>query len=142
MVDIRNLLSVSADEIKKPPVWPRGTYHGFIEKYEGGESREKKTPYLRVFLKAQSADATIPADQLEGVDFSKRQFRKDFYLTTDAMWRLKEMLDKIGVATEGRQLAEAVPEIVMKPVMFEITQRASDDGKELYNDVGDISAAA
>lgn len=142
MVDIRSLLSVSADEVKKPPVLPRGTYHGFIEKYEGGESREKKTPYLRVFLKVQSADATIPADQLEGVDLSKKQFRKDYYLTPDALYRLKEMLDKVGVSTEGRQLAECVPELVMKPVMFEITQRASEDGKELYNDVGDISAAA
>lgn len=138
MVDVRSLLSVPADDIKKPPLWPRGTYRGFIEKYDVGESREKKTPYIRIFFRIQQADASIPAEQLDGIDVTKRQFRKDLYITPDSMWRFKDFLEKIGVATEGRQLDACLPEVVMKPVMVEIIQKASQDGTELFNDVGDV----
>ena len=138
MADLRTLLDTPADDIKKPPVWPVGDYHGFIEKYETGESREKKTPFIRVFIKATRADESINPELLEGIDFSKgRSFRTDFYLLEDksSHWRLKEFLEKIGLSTEGQTLAALVPQMVSKPVRFALTQRANNDNTELFNEV-------
>ena len=138
MADLRTLLDTPADEIKKPPVWPVGDYHGFIEKYETGESREKKTPFIRFFVKASRADESIPAESLDGIDFSKgRSFRTDFYLLEDksSHWRLKEFLDKIGLDSAGQTLAALVPQAVGKPVRFELTQRANQDNTELFNEL-------
>lgn len=137
MTDLRALLDVPADEIKKPPVWPVGDYHGFIEKYEDGETRDKKTPYLRVFVKTTRADESIPSDLLEGIDTSKRTFRTDFYLLEDKSqhWRLKDMLEKIGVDMSGESLASAVPKMVGKPVRFSLTQKANQDNTEMFNEL-------
>lgn len=138
MADLRTLLDTPADEVKKPPVWPQGDYHGFIEKYEAGETREKKTPYLRVHVKTQRPDESIPQDLLEGIDFSKgRSFRTDFYLLEDKSqhWRLKEFLEKIGIATEGQNMAALVPQMVGKQVRFSLTQRANQDNTEMFNEL-------
>ena len=133
-MDLRSLLDVPVSNIKRPPSWPAGAYHGFIEKYEPGESREKKTPYLRVFVKVTRADESIPADMLvdaEGkpFDLAKKSLRKDYYLTDDAKFRLVEMIQAVGIETpEGKSLAACVPELVGKPVLIQLIQRASQDG--------------
>lgn len=137
MVDVRTLLDTPADEIKKPPVWPAGDYHGFVEKYEPGETREKKTAFIRVFVRCTRADESIPADMLDGIDVSKRSFRTDFYLLEDKSqhWRLKEFLEKIGLSAEGQNLAALVPQMVGKPVRFALTQRANQDNTEMFNEL-------
>lgn len=146
-MDLRSLLDVDVSEVKRPPTWPAGPYHGFIEKYEPGESREKKTPFIRVFLKVQSADESIPVDMLkdgEGVpfDLSKRQLRIDYYLTEDSKYRLVEMIQAIGVDTEGKKLSACLPEIVGKPVLIQVGLRSINDGKDLMNEVQSITAEA
>lgn len=137
MADLRTLLDVPADDVKKPPVWPVGDYHGFIEKYEPGETREKKTPFIRVILKPTRAGEGIPSDLLEGIDVTKRTFRVDFYLMEDKSqhWRLKDFLEKIGLSTEGQSLAALVPQMVGKPVRFTVTQKANQDNTEMFNEV-------
>ena len=51
---------------------------------------------------------------------------------------MKEFLESLGVETEGRSLAEGIPEATGAQVIVQITQRNSEDGKEVYNDVGDV----
>lgn len=141
MTDLRDMLNVPMDEIKKPPVWPIGTYHGFIEKYEPGESREKKTKYLRFNIKCQRPDESvdITGEQYKDIDWSKRTFRKDFYLMDDKSqhWRLKDFLVKLGMDTEGATLAAVIPQTVGKPVKFQLTQRANQDNTELLNEIAE-----
>lgn len=144
-MDLRALLDVPVDSIKKPANWPAGPYHGFIEKYEPGTSREKKTPYLRVFVRITRAGDSIPQDLLKDangdpIDVSKRQFRKDYYLTDDAKWRLVEMIQKVGVETEGKSLGSCIPELVTKPVLVQLGLRANEQGTEMFNELQDIVA--
>lgn len=143
--DLRSLLDVQIDSVKKPPTWPQGLYHGFIEKYEPGESREKKTKLIRVFLKVQSADASIPEQFLKDeeendLDFSKRQLKIEYYLTQDSLFRLTDMLKDVGIDTAGKSLGAALPELVGKPVLIDLRQQASKDGTQLYNNVESIKA--
>lgn len=144
MTDVRSLLDVPMDEIKKPPVWPVGTYYGFIEKYEPGETAQKKTKFVRFIFRITRADESVPQDMLEGIDVTKRSFRKDFYLMEDKSqhWRLKEFLEKLGINVEGRTMGAALPEVTSKAVKIELTQKANQDNTEMYNEVGEVMADA
>ena len=138
MVDFANLLKKPADTIEKPKPLPAGTYHGMISKYEFGESKEKKTPYCRVSLAIHRGGADVEPDMLTGVDLAKKQLRRDYYLTDDAMYRIKELIESCGVDATGRTMGELIPELVNKPVIISVTQRPSQDGSELYNDVANL----
>lgn len=143
-MDLRTLLDVPVDSIKKPPVWPAGLYYGHIAKYEPGESREKKTPFLRIFVNVSRADESIPKEMLEvdgvPIDLTKRQLRKDYYLTEDAKFRLVEMIKAVGIETEGKSLGQVIPALVNRPVMIDVTHRGSQDGTELYTEISDLKA--
>jgi hypothetical protein len=134
-------LSKPTDSIEKPKPLPAGTYNGVISKYEFGESKEKKTPYVRYHLTAHSAGEDVDPDSIEGIDLSKKSLRRDFYLTEDAMYRVKDFLDSVGVSTSGRSLGEVIPEAINAAVLISVTQRSSPDGSEIYNDVGNVVGA-
>lgn len=150
MTDLRNLLDVPSDEVKKPPVLPVGTYHGFIEKYEPGESTQKKTKFLRVSIKCTRADeSTVSSNSdffgaADAPDLTKKNFRKDYYLLEDKSqhWRLKDMLEKVGISCEGRTLLAAVPELTGKPVKFDLTLRSNSDNTAVFNEVADGTICA
>jgi|EndMetStandDraft_8_1072994.scaffolds.fasta_scaffold146964_2 hypothetical protein len=138
--DFSQLLKTNLDTVKKPPTLPAGTFHGRISKYEFGESAEKKTPYLRLHLQLLSPGADIASEDMrdsEGVsiDLAKRQMRKDYYLTEDAMYRLKEFIESCGISTAGRSLDVTIPELLNAPVLVGIIQSNSKDGTEQYNNV-------
>ena len=140
-VDFKSLLSKPSDDITKPKPLPAGTYNGMVSKYEFGESKEKKTPYVRFFLTVHSAGEDIDPADIEGIDLTKKQLRRDFYLTDDALYRLKEFAVSIGVEATGRSLGEMIPDCVNAQVLIAVTQRNSQDGSEIYNDVGDVKGA-
>jgi len=79
---------------------------------------------------------------MEGVDLSKRAPRTDFYVTQDSLWRIKEFLASMGLDTDGRSLSEVIPEMVGGAVQLYITQRASADGQDIFNDVKSVRGTA
>lgn len=139
--DVRALLKKPVNEIKAPPVWPAGTYYGFVAKYEEITSTQKKTPGLRFWIQPTQADSTIPEDQLGEVDFAKgRQFKADFWITEASLSMLKDFLVKIGVSEtrdDGavRGLDEMIPEAQNKQVMMVINQTPSSDGERFFNNL-------
>jgi len=142
MVDFSKLLSKSADDITKPKPVPVGTYSGVIKKYEYLESKnENKTPYVRFTVGLQAPGDDVDASELENVDLTKKSFRKDFYLTEDAQYRVKEFAESCGIATSGRSLGEIIPDVVNAQVLVGITQQSSADGSEIYNNVSTIVGA-
>lgn len=140
-LDFSKLLSKPADDIEKPKPLPAGTYNGSVAKYEFAESKEKKTPFVRFMLSVSSAGPDIEPESIEGIDLSKKQLRRDFYLTDDAMYRLKEFLESLGISSPGRAIGEMIPEALNCGVIIEVTQRSSQDGSEIYNDVGSVKGA-
>ncbi len=136
--DFRTLLSKPMDEIEKPKPLPAGTYYGTITDHKFDVSAQKRTPYVRFTVTLDSAGDNIDPSDLEGIDLAKKTQRKDYYLTEDALYRVKAMLESLGITTEGRALGECIPETRNARVMVEITQRNSSDGKDIYTDVADL----
>lgn len=134
-VDFRSLLSAPADSFEAPKALPPGSYSGRIKSHEFGESAQKKTPYVRFHLAVTNAIDVDPSE-LSGIDLSKKSLRVDFYLTTDAAYRLRSFLDGCGISTKGRSLGECIPETSGASVIMEVTQRKTE--KDTYNDVKDI----
>ena len=135
-VDFKKLLSKNMDEVERPRPLPPGTYYGRVTKFTVDVSKEKKTPDVRFFLSVTSAGDGVDADSLNGVDLSKKQLRKDYYLTQDADYRLKEFIKSCGIQVAGRSFESTLPDTTNAPVIMEVTQRGATDGSgEFYNDV-------
>jgi hypothetical protein len=140
--DFRQLLSTPMDEIKRPPPIPPGTYHGVVSSHEFRESSKKKTAYVQYNLALISPGEDVETsafnDAVGVLELSKRNFNVSFYLTDQAKYRVKEFLESLGVQTTGRSLGECVPEALNARVLVTVTQQNSDDGKSVYNNVGDV----
>jgi hypothetical protein len=139
--NLQELLRKPAESVERPKPLPGGTYNGMISNREFGESKEKKTPYVRFMIQLVSPGNEIDPTTLEGIDLSKKKLRRDFFLTLDAEYRLVEFAESCGIDKHGRSLAELIEECLNKPVLVEVTQRPSQDGSELYNDVANMKGA-
>jgi hypothetical protein len=137
----RELLSKPTDAVERPRALAAGHYVGEIKNFEFGTSRQKQTPYVRFMLTPIEATTDV-ADNANGdIDLSKKELRKDFYITPTALYRLSDMLDATLGKQQGRSFDERIPETRGARVMFAVSTRESDDGNETYNDVGLILAA-
>ena len=142
MVDFRNLLTQPADNFKKPPLLPGGTYHGILATREFGESTQKKTPYVRFNVKFNAPGEDVSTELLKDIDLSKRSLRKDFYLTDDATYRLVEFGKTFGIPTEGRTLEEIIQSLVGQPCLVQVKMSMNQQTNEPFNEIGDIKGAA
>lgn len=123
-VDFSSLLNKPTDDIKRPPSLPAGSYFGIIEKHAFDESREKKTPYVSYTVKLTGEyGEDVDLEAVQGIEISKRTMRKDFYLTEDALWRLKEFLESCNIPMAGRSLGETIPEAVNCRVLCEVSSQ-------------------
>ena len=137
----RSLLALSTDQVERPKPIAPGHYVGAIKGIEFGTSRQKQTPYLRVLLLPSEETDDVPLGANEGIDLSRRELRKDYYITPTALYRLSDMLDAVLGQQTGRSFDERIPELRGSRVMFLVTQRANEDGSETFNDVDKLIAA-
>lgn len=137
----RQLLSQPTDAVERPKALAAGHYIGEIKTHEFGQSRQKQTPYVRFVLTPSEETADVMEGANAGTDLSRRELRKDFYITPNSLYRLGDMLDAVLGKTSGRSFDERIPETRGARVMFAVTQRESEDGTETYNDIGTIVAA-
>lgn len=141
-VNFNELLSKPVDDAKRPPALPSGTFFGTISKQEYDKTNsEKKTPLCRFFVTLTHAHDSIPADDLDGVDVTKRILRREFYLTPDADWRLAEFLKTLGIDTTGRSFAETIPEALGKAVQVEVTRELNKKkpSDPPFNNISDMA---
>jgi hypothetical protein len=70
---------------------------------------------------------------------SKMKLGLDFYLTEDAMWRLREFLeDSLRIDCTTRSFKEAIPYAVNQQITFVMDVAVSDDGKASYNQIKSV----
>lgn len=141
MVDFKLMLSKPAESVEKPKPLLPATYTGVISQREYGESAKKKTPYVRFTMRITGVGEGVDATILDGVDLSKKQLKKDYYLTPDAEYRVVEFSESCGNTRQGRTLAEMIEMCMTKPVIIGVIQRPSEDGTEMYNDVSSLAGA-
>lgn len=142
-VDLSKLLSRPVDDAKRPVPLPAGIYHGNIAKFSFDVSKEKKTPFCRFMVNTTSADKSIDPSLLADIDLSKKQLRKDFYLTPDSEYRLADFLHSCGISTAGQSWGASIPNCVNAQVIITVIQKQNqNDPSEFFNEIGDIKGTA
>ncbi len=142
-VNFRDLLSFNTDEVERPKPLPAGHYLGVIRSHEFAMSKNKGTPFVRFLIVPESPtdDVIDHNNDLASIDLSRRELRRDYYITPQSRYRLADMLDAVLGKTTGRTADERIPETTGARVIFGVTQRTSEDGQDTYNDVTSIVAA-
>jgi len=149
MVDFSTLLRKPAGQAPKPKALPPGDYTGAIAKFEVGDNNKNKTPYVRFFLNLTGwPDSVDEADRTQDgpsgshpIELGKRQLRRDFFLTDDALWRLDELLRSCGIDPSGRSYEECLPEAAGAQVVVEVQQYMNQTSGEIGNQVGKVVGA-
>jgi hypothetical protein len=122
MPDFSHLLNVKAGEIKTPVPLPAGEYLLTVQSWEQVESGKKGTPGVQVnFVVAAPVNVLgeLPEKGVNG-----KAVRDTFWLTEDALFRLKTFVEHCGVELpEDKSLGEALTEIVGQSVVGTIAQR-------------------
>lgn len=145
-VDFAALMSKPVDEAEKPKAAPAGTYLATIVGHEFGTSSKKNTPFCRFNFQLLAPQNDVDADALEevgGSDFlNTKRMRTEFYLTDDAMYRLREFLeDALELNCAGRNFDEVIPEAVNQQILVNITHSLSEDGKTTYANIDSFAKA-
>lgn len=108
MPDFNKLLDADPSQFERPPTIPEGEYLMLIKGKEFGQSDKKKTPFVRFHYQIMSPLESVPEEALADIDLSKAKPRDDFYLTEDAMFRLREFFEFCGaIESSTRESIEA-----------------------------------
>lgn len=128
-VDFKSMLAKPVESAERPKPKPGGTYNAIIEGYKFDTSREKKTPYCRLTYSNLTPGDDVDAQQLQdsGADLSKWKPHSDFYLTEDALYRFREVIESCGINVAGRSFNETIPELKGKPVILTVTAENRTD---------------
>ena len=142
----RDLLSIKTDAVDRPRALAAGHYIGVIKGHEFATSRRKNTPFIRFAITPTEETVDVDEGANEGMEISRREVHKDYYITPIALYRLSDMLDAVLGKQSGRSFDQRIPETRGMRVMFEITRREVVDETtgeitDVYNDVNTIIAA-
>lgn len=139
--NFKHLLQKPADDIKKPPVLPEGTYFGQITGQPTfGESSQKKTPFVQWTGQYSHAADDVELVDEEGmpINLEGKKFYFSYYLTEDALWRLVAFVQSCGINTEGRSLEELLPQVQGKAVQLSVVQRPNKDETGMVNNIQEM----
>jgi hypothetical protein len=140
--DYREMLRQPTESLERPKPLPKGNFIATIGQHEFGTSRNKGTPYIRFPLAIAEACADVDPAAIEGIDLSRRELRRDYFITPNALYRLGDMVDAVLGKKPGVNLDERLPDLRGSRVMVTVSQRASEqNSEEIYNDVDSIVAA-
>lgn len=133
------LLDKPSSEIERPKPLPVGTYVAVVQgmpRYD--KSSKKQTDFVEFTLKLQAAGEDVDAEELAAVGGIADKTMKDtYYITEQALWRLKEFLTNCGLETDGdASLRELIEETPGKQVGISIRHEASQDGQSIFARIG------
>ena len=137
-VNFKDLLDKKVEDTERPKPVPVGTYRLQIQGHEFGRSSQKKTPYVRFSFKIVQPGEDAEMSDLEGINWGKKTLRDDFYLTEDAMYRLRDFLEKnLQLNGTGRSFDELLPETKNMELEAYISQNPSqkEGDDSIYNNI-------
>lgn len=146
MVDFNQLLAGKVADTELPKPLPVGTYKAVIKNYETMESSAKKTPGVQFNL-----TAVEPLEDVDQAEFSaygpeklgKAKLKEVFYLTEDAMPRLRGFLEKtLRIDCTTQTYVEALAQTTGIEVLVSIKHTISKDGQSVYHEIGSVASAA
>lgn len=151
MTDMSSLLRPSAILTMPPPVIPPDFYPGIIKTYELATS-QNGNPMLRFQIGLTGwPDSVAKKDRIQlgpnneevAIDLSKKQMRKDFFLTPNAYFRLENFLTAMGfeILTDdvgNKDYETPVSQLVGEKVLVEVQRILSQRTNEFMNVCGEL----
>lgn len=151
MTDISSLLRPPAVTTMAPPVIPPDIYPGLIKTYELATS-QNGNPMLRLQVALMDWPPSInkkdrvqlgPQGEEVPIDLSKKQMRKDFFLTANAYYRLEQFLEGMGfdIQIDGagnKDYETPVSQLIGAPVNVEVQRIMSNRTQEFINVCGEL----
>lgn len=136
------LLEKPATDVERPKALPAGTYLCVVKGLpENGESSQKKTPFVRFNLQPLAAQEDVDAEALKEMGgLEGKTIRDTYYVTEDALYRLKEFLEHLGVEPDDKSIAQMISEAPGCQVLVSIRHRASQDGENVFAEVAKTAA--
>lgn len=131
-VDFRAILSNKVGAIEKPKPLPVGNYAAVVDSWEPQEVGKNKTPAIRVNFRLTAPGENVDMDELEQVGglpaVLKRKVNAAYWLTEDAMYRLREFMEDVCKAenTEDRSISEVMADCLQAPVVVVLKHRFTD----------------
>jgi len=144
--DFTNLLKQAPSTAARPVSCPAGVYHAVLGKQSFGKNRFESSINTVVYeVKLTAATEAVPAEELNGpdgapIDLSKVRLRKEFDITADRLYILNDFFESLGL-DPTKPLEELIPEAVGAAILAEVTAKASDDGKDIFNNLKKVVGA-
>lgn len=136
MVDFTSILSKTGADCEKPGVIPAGAYDMTVVGFATGESAKNKTPYVEIETKIVSPHEDVDMEEYAKVKNPQdRSFKTKFWLSEDALFRLKDFLIKLGFETENRTFLEMLNEMAGCSVVGIVTHSLGQDKETVYASV-------
>ena len=129
------ILDKPASDIERPKPLPTGTYVCVVKglpRYD--KSSKKQTEFAEYTLQPLQAGDDVEEEALQEMGgIANRTIRATYYITEDALWRLKKFIEDCGVEIEdGHSLREYCEQLQGRQVLATIKHRASDDGQSVF----------
>lgn len=134
MPNFNDLLDKDPTTFERPPTLPEGDYLGVIKGKTYGESSKKKTPFVQFQFGVVSPLESVSQEALADIDLTKVKLKDDFYLTEDAMYRLREFLEMADCVQDTTR--ESIEAAVGQQIVFTIGHETSQtDSSKVYANI-------
>lgn len=140
-----SILDTPADEVERPKPMPAGTYDIVVKGlYEEGVSSQKKTPFVRFTYGFLSAGEDVDEDELTQLltdkegnvhPITERTIKDTYYTTPDALFRLTDTLENMGIDMEGKTVRQALDDTPNSSLRIIVGHRASEGGDQIFAEV-------
>ncbi len=140
-----SILDTPADAVERPKPGPAGTYSVIVRGMpEHGVSTLKKTPFVRFTYVFQAAGEDVDEDELKEwltdkngnvTALNSRSIKDTYYTTTDALWRLTDTLENMGISLDDKTVRAALDETPNSALNILVSHRASEDGTQVFAEV-------
>lgn len=128
------ILDRPSTEIERPKPLPVGTYTCVVKglpRYD--KSTKKGTEFVEFVLQPLAAGEDVDEEALKEMGgFQNKTIRATYYLTEDAVWRLKKFLDDCGIEEGDLSLRQRIEQAPGSQVYAYMKHQASDDGQSVY----------
>lgn len=146
-VNFEEILNKQVDSVERPPLFPKGSYDALCLSHEFGKSSQKETPYCRFMIKLVSPRNDVDLDEFDAAGGheklnDRKPLRLDFYLTGDALYRLREFLEgSLNLQVSGRNFDQVIPESENVPLIVNIKHTAGSRPGDRYMEIDDTAPA-
>ena len=140
-----SILDTPADAVERPKPLPAGTYEAIVKGMpEHGVSTQKKTPFVRFTYALTAAGEDVDEDELKTLLTNKdgeveaintKSIRDTYYTTPDAIFRLTDTLERMGIDAEGKTIRQMIDETPNCSIRVVVGHRASEDGQQIFAEV-------